>query len=144
MATPAPEHPLSPGTDNAWPRQRRRTWFAIAGAPAAWVLHLCGGWYVSGNGCLLGTRRWGSLSAGDVWTLQVVVAIACIALAGAALAVGILEWRASDNRRLTEVQASARPDFLAAVAVMVAGAFLLAVVYNSLAQLVLPLCEATR
>ncbi|MFI4928088.1 MAG: hypothetical protein ACHP7E_10430, partial [Burkholderiales bacterium] len=129
MNAPAQEDPLSPDTRNWWAPQRRRTWFGIAGGPLAWALHIAGGWYVSGNACLLRSPQWGPLSRGDVWMLEAFVAIVCIAIAAAALGVAVLDWRASANRRITEIQADARPDFLAAVALIVSSSFLLAVLY---------------
>jgi hypothetical protein len=144
MNAPAHEDPLSPDTRNWWAPQRRRTWFGIGGGPLAWGLHIAGGWYVSGNACLLGSPQWGPLSRGDVWVLEAFVAIACIAIAAAAVVVAVLDWRASANRRISDIQADARPDFLAAVALIVSASFLLAVLYDALAQLMLPLCETIR
>ena len=144
MATQATEDPLSPDTQNRWAPQRRRTWFGIAGGPAAWVFHLSAGWYVSGNACLQGTPSWGPFSGGAVWWLEALVALVCVGTAAAALWVAVLDWRASDNTRITAIHATARPDYLAAVALLVSAAFLLAVCYDTLAQLMLPLCQRIR
>lgn len=143
MEAPARD-PLSPDTSNAWPPQRHRTWFGIAGAPAAWFVQFGAGWYISGNACLLNTPSWGGLGPGQVWALEALVAVLCLGTAAAALWIALLDWRASANTRISEIHATGRPDYLAAVALLVSSAFLLAVLYNGLAQLMLPLCEAIR
>ena len=144
MNARATDEALSPDTHNHWAPQRRRTWFAIFGGPVAWGMHLAGGWYVSGNACLRGNATWGRLAVGDVWMLELAVAIACIAMSAAALLVAVLDWRAAPALRLSEIHAPDRPDFLVAVALLVSSVFLLGVGYDALAQLMLPLCEAVR
>lgn len=144
MNTPAPDDPLSPGTHNWWPPQRRRTWFALLGGPFAWGLHIMLGWLVSGNACLLHTPNWGPLSKTTSWVLEGLVGVVCIGMAAAALWVAILDWRGSANHRINHIHDPDRPDFVVAAAVLVSASFVLANIYNGLAQIMLPLCEAVR
>ncbi|WP_028996586.1 hypothetical protein [Azohydromonas australica] len=144
MAEASSMSPEALHTHNVWPRPAWWVWFGVLGGPLAWAAQLALGWFVSGSACMAGTPHWGALSKGGVQIVQALVAIACIAMALAALGCAWKAWRASRNQGITQIHANDRPDYLAAVGVVVSALFVAGLAWNAMAQLWLPLCERIR
>jgi hypothetical protein len=62
----------------------------------------------------------------------------------AALWVGITAWRDSHDPSFLSIRAHRRSDYLAAAAMLVSAAFLIAILWQTVAVFVLPKCEMMR
>lgn len=116
-------------------------WFAIVAGPVAWALQLLVGWWIEAWSCTPTSVQTWSPDTGR-W-LQFGVGLVCLAVTLAALAAGIAAWRRSANTG-TLTRTTARPDFMAATAVLVSGVFALAIAWSGLAALMLPTCATVR
>jgi hypothetical protein len=119
-------------------------WFGVLGAPFAWALQGLLGWFVAAGGCghANPSVRW--LSDAGVRGAEMVISLIALLIALGALGVGIRAWRASADRSLLAVHARARPDFVAAAALLISAVFVLAIVWAGLADFILPACENVR
>jgi hypothetical protein len=126
------------------PRPALSMWYAILGAPAAWAAQETTGWLLAEWVCR-GTGAGGEQGHADLmrWT-GLGVSVAALAIALGALAIGVRAWRTSADRRLSAIHGRARPDFLAATALLVSFVFTLAIVLAGLPLIMLPVCEAVR
>jgi|SRR5689334_2438097 len=119
-------------------------WFGIMGAPFAWAAQLLLGWFVNAGGCGFANPsvRW--FSDGGVRGAEIAISLIALLIALSALGVAIRAWRASADRSLVAVHARARPDFVAASALLVSAVFILAIVWTGLPDFMLPACESVR
>lgn len=125
------------------PRPSRRTRFAIAGAPAAWGVHLVGSWVIEGAACH-DRHPAVTLSRFALRASEAALFVVALAVAVAALVAAWAAWRVSRDVSLDGLRAPERPDMLAALALLFSIAFVLAIVWSGLPALVLPLCESVR
>lgn len=123
------------------PPSPARVWIAMLAAPAAWAAQGLLGWLVASLGCVPGDAGW--LSPPTAHALELGISAAALAVAGAALAIGWAAWRGG-ARAAADVQGRARPDFLAATAMLVSAVFVIAVALAAMPQFVLPMCETAR
>ena len=72
--------------------------------------------------------------------------LSAVAFATAAVAfwIGLRHWRVSSDSGVYGIHGRERHGFVAAVALMVSGIFMLAIVWASLSVAVLPVCEGWR
>lgn len=142
------EPPREPAfaTGNDWPRPALRIWLAIAAGPLAWGAQIALVWFVEGLTCLRGQLGPSlALSNGTLRGLQAAISLLCIAAVAAALVTALAAWRHDDDEhRAGEIQAHTRPQFLAAIALLVSSVFLVATLWVALSQVWLPLCEKIR
>jgi hypothetical protein len=124
-------------TAYAWEPPARRIWIGILGAPLAWAAQGLIGWFISARACA------GEID-GNVRTLEVVVSLLALIVALTGFWIGLLAWRRSGDRGLAAIRAEVRPDFLAAVAMIVSAAFSLGIVWAGLSAFLLPMCERMR
>ncbi len=115
-----------------------RIWFAILGAPAAWAAQGLIGWFVAGRACA------GSLDSGGARTIEMIISALALIIALVGVGVGLGAWRHSGDATITAIRAEVRQDFLAAVALIVAVAFSLGIVWAALSAFLLPMCERMR
>lgn len=125
------------------PRPSLLMWYGVVGAPAAWAMQGVVGWLLAEWICR-GTASGGGSSNPMFWT-ALLISIAAFVIALGSFAVGVRAWRGSTtDRGVTGVYGRARPDFLAATAVLVSFVFALAIVLAAIPLFVLPICEAVR
>lgn len=132
---------LRPGNQGNAPTPA--TWFAVLAPPLAWLAQLNLGWWIEAWSC-------GNDKGGYAWTggggaqwLQFGISVIALAVALLALVIGISKWRASASSGIT-ADTSARPDFMAAIAVFMSAVFAVAIVWAGLATLLLPVCVTAR
>jgi hypothetical protein len=112
-----------------------KTWFPIVGAPAAWGI----------QGLLLWlAASWGCSVSGPVRGIVITVSAVTFAIALAALFAAGSGWRGSGRRQFIPIEGETRPDFTAAVALLVSITFLVAVVATALPIFMLSACEPMR
>ncbi len=110
-------------------------WFAVAGAPLAWVTQFGLGYWISQARCSPAGTMWGI--AIDAWAIGATVIAAAVALGAGLTAVSIY--------RATEDAGSAPPGgrvhFLATVGVAITPLFLLIIVLSGIGVTVLTNCQ---
>lgn len=123
-----------------------RIWYGIFAAPVAFGLQEMLDWLISSGACPAGAPA----DVGGVPLLTHTRAIlwgigaGAIVAAVAALWVGVSEWRRSHDPSFLAIKAQRRADYLAAAAMLVSAAFLLAILWQTVAIFVLPKCEMMR
>lgn len=117
-------------------------WLAVVGAPAVWAAQGLLGWFIETQACAGGTT-W-PLSSSGVKGIELAISAAAFATAALAFWVGLRHWRVSSDTGIYGVHGRERHAFLAAVAWMVSGIFMLAIVWAALSVAMLPVCEGWR
>ena len=120
--------------------------FGVAAGPLAWGVHLVVNYGIASHACFPGAGPRSQAPAGaGLWWLLLSIDLIAIAVAAAATLVSYRSWRAT--RRELAGRASdlleigeGRTRFLALWGLLTGVGFLLAVVFDGVALLVLPLC----
>ncbi len=124
------------------PSPSGRIWFAIIAAPLAWAVQQWLVWFLDTHACSQ-IRFWGlSPAAARGWELA--AAVATWAVAVAALVASLGAWRRSRDPDVEHVQGRTRPDYMAAVALLVSASFALATFWAGWPVLILRACEPLR
>jgi hypothetical protein len=120
--------------------------FGVAGAPAAWGLHLVANFALASQTCSPG-RAWNSAIAhSGLHGTMLASAIAAIAICSLALWVSYNSWRMThdetrgNHHRLLDV-GEGRTRFLGMVGMVLSGGFLAATLFDAIALFVVPLCH---
>lgn len=125
---------------------RARMWYGILGAPVAFGIQelLC--WLISSGACPSGAPAdvGGVPLFTDTRAILWGISAAALVVALGALWVGISAWRRSQDPSLLSIRARARPDYMAAAAMLVSAVFTIAILWQSAVVFVLPACERMR
>jgi hypothetical protein len=123
-----------------------RVWYGIFGAPVAFGLQEMLDWLISSGACPAGAPA--GVGGVPLFThtkvILWVISAGAIIAAAAALWIGTGEWRRSHDPSFLSIKARLRSDYLAAAAMLVSGAFFLAILWQAVVVCVLPQCEMMR
>lgn len=119
--------------------------FGIVGAPAAWVLHLMMNFSVSSEVCSPGSIYGHAHDISSLHTGMLIDSVAALCVAAVAGWISYNSWRAThaeeqgDHEHLLEI-GEGRTRFLSMVGIVLSGGFFTAIVFDSLALLMVPFC----
>lgn len=125
-----------------------KAWLLIAGlaaGPFGWIVQLLVGYALSGQLCMLGRGAPGATSAQGNSTLLIGLNLVCLAIAVGGLFVSWLCWRKVQGEKPGGADATlsigeGRSRFLATAGMMAAGAFAVAILFNTVEPLMIPAC----
>ena len=117
--------------------------------PAAWTLQMLVGFGISSNACPLTAAPDPNPGFSGEATLLIVLQLGCLA---ATTASGLMSWRhwrrvrreKKDSEHSHLTLGEGRTRFLALAATMTAGVFLVAILFNLLEPILIPLCWSLR
>jgi len=131
---------LATTVDTALPPTTGRLWFALFAPPVAWAVEAAAAWWLVGTACsradappsipLRGLLLGGTVIGG-------VIAVVALLLA-------LDAWRDSLDPGVTRLRSRTRPDFIAAVAMLVAVSFLIGILLTGFAAVMLDICQVMR
>lgn len=121
-----------------------RIWFAILGAPLAWMAASSIGWFLEGRSCVNPDRGFWFMGPVGVRALELVIMGAGLLVTFAAIAIGASALYGSRDRAGWSIQGKRRAEFLAGVALLMGSVFTVAMVYAGLPPIMLGMCEKFR
>ncbi|MBA3895696.1 MAG: hypothetical protein H0X36_00855 [Sphingomonadaceae bacterium] len=121
----------------------------LAIPPVAWTLEMLVGFGISSNACPLTQGSTSQVGFSGEATLLIVLQIACLIVA---IASGLMSWRHWRRVRLENKDSQhshltlgeGRTRFLALASMLTAGTFSIAIVFNLLEPILIPLCWSLR
>lgn len=132
----APPAPLGiPASVPGRARPGGRTWFGLAGGPAAWCAKAAAALWIEPADCMTAPAATARLA----WSPDSAVALACAMVAGAAMWSAVAAFTEAGGAAADDDGAAA---LMGAAGFLVSGAFLLAIGFESLAVILLPSCGA--
>lgn len=128
------------------PPTRPSLWYGIFAAPVAFGFQELLDWLISSGACPSGNPAdiGGMPLFTNVRAILWGVGAGALIIAAVALVIGIGAWRQSQDPSFLSIRARARPDYLAAAAMLVSAVFLIAILWQTVGVFVLPECGLVR
>lgn len=117
----------------------------LAAGPLGWIVQLVVDYGLSGQLCALGRGVPGPTPADGKAALLVAVNLVCLGVAAGGLLVSWRSWRKVQSEKPGGADATlsigeGRSRFLATAGIMASGAFVLAILFNTVEPLMIPAC----
>lgn len=127
-------------------RTPRSVWLGLTLAPIAWTVQGLAGWWISSRACAGDVAAWGSLEAGGVRAILLLLSAVAlgVALVGLSLAVRMSRARPTVTPLATPLSDPERVRFMAMAGVRVSAFFTLGIVFAGLAVGTVSVCELIR
>jgi hypothetical protein len=128
------------------PPTRPSLWYGIFAAPVAFGIQEILDWLISSGACPAGNPA--DIGGIPLFTntraILWGIGLGALIAAAAALWIGINAWRQSHDPAFLSIRARLRSDYQAAAAMLVSGAFLIAILWQTVGTFVLPQCGIVR
>lgn len=133
------ERTLAPSAERLESGHPARLWYAVGGAPAAWVLQSSIAWFITGRACADGS------ASGTTRVLLLGVGLAALAAGGYAVLIALNAWRADTHSEdVLHAEGRGLIEYVAAAGFLVSSVFVLAIVWTALPAVMVDVCQGIR
>jgi len=133
------EKPVALSAERLEAGQPVRLWYAVAGAPAAWILQSSLGWLITGRACADGQ------ASAATRGLLLILGLTALAAGLYGALVGIAAWRrAHTGEDVLRTEGRTVVEYVVAAGVFVSAVFTLAIIWTTLPALMVDVCQGIR